>query len=151
MAVKPIDAADQELLAAIVDEVDEARDVFELAKQLTHALPLRSFEDVVKATGPKGTINFRGKPYTITNFTDMVPEVLFPIDSLTKLVTLLAATVRLAPAHLRLSWHDESSARVRLRRLGILGVQGIGVMGKPRRAAKAPPPPPPPQKPRADN
>ena len=98
----------------------------------------------MKAVGPKETINFRGRPYTVANFTDMVPEVLFPIDSLTKLVTLLAATVRLAPAHLRLSWHDERSAKVRLRRLGILGVDGIGVMGKPRRAAKAPPPATPP-------
>lgn len=140
MTVKPIETGDHELLAAIVDEVDEARDVFELAKQLAPALPLRSFEDVIKAVGPKGTISFRGSPYTVANFNAVVPEVLFPIDSLPKLVTLLAATVRLAPTQLRHSKHDESSARVRLRRLGILGVQGtIGVLGKPRRGAKAPP------------
>jgi len=132
MSGKPSEPSHHELLEAIVNEVDEAYDVFELAKQLAPALPLRSFDDVVKAVGPRGTINFRGSPHTVANFVGIVPEVLFPIDSVSKLVTLLAATVRLAPVSLRRA--DENSARVRLRRLGILGVQGtIGVLGKPRR------------------
>jgi hypothetical protein len=139
MSVKPIESSDHELLAAIVEEVDEARDVHELAKQLEHALPLRSFDDLVKAVGAKGTITFRGSPHTVANFVDIIPDILFPIDGVTKLVTLLAATVRLAPAHLRYSGNDESHAKVRLRRLGILGVQGsIGVLGKPRATARAP-------------
>lgn len=138
MPGKPSEPNDHELLTAIVNEVDEAHDVFELAKQLEHALPLRSFDDVVKAAGPRGTINFRGSPHTVANFVEAVPEVLFPIDSVPKLVTLLAATVRLAPVNLHRA--DEDSARVRLRRLGILGVQGpIGVLGKPRRGARTAP------------
>ena len=111
MSGKPSEPSDHELLTAIVNEVDEAHDVFELARQLAHALPLRSFEDVTKAVGPRGTINFRGSSHIVANFVGAVPEVLFPIDSVAKLVTLLAATVRLAPANLHRA--DENSARIR--------------------------------------
>ncbi len=125
------DSSEHELLLSIVEEVDEAREVHELAQQLVHALPLASFEELVKAVGPKGTINFRGSPHAVANFADVVPEVLFPIDTVPKLVALLAATVRLAPATLRYSDRDEKYARIKLRRLGILGVQGsIGVLGR---------------------
>ncbi|HZZ62896.1 MAG TPA: hypothetical protein VFE63_17325 [Roseiarcus sp.] len=124
---------DRDLLRIIVEEVDEAREVHELARQLIHALPLRSMDDVAKAVGGHGNITFRGVPYTVANFANVVPSVLFPIDSVEKLVTLLAATVRLAPRRLPRG-PDDGYAKSRLRRLGLFGLGGrIGLMGNPRR------------------
>jgi hypothetical protein len=118
-----------DLLAVVVEEVDEAREVLELAQQLVHALPLRSFEDVVKAVGTKGTINFRGSPRPVQNFAEHVPGILFPIDSVQKLVTLLYETVRLAPAWIKYNDNDPAYAKRKLRRMGILGLKQ-GLLGR---------------------
>jgi hypothetical protein len=118
----------QELLALIVEEVDPAREVLELASQLVHALPLRSFEDVVKAAGGSGSLRFRGRSVGVHGFVEAVPEIIFPIDTEQKLVTLLYETVRRAPPWFR-SESDTGAASRRLRRLGILGVQQ-GVLGQ---------------------
>jgi hypothetical protein len=135
MAVKhPGQESNPDLLRAIVDEVDEAREVHELAQQLAHALPLKSFDEIGKALGSQGMITFRGVPYKAADFVDVVPSVLFPIDSVEKLVTLLAATVRLAPRTLRRG-PDDAHQRAKLRRLGLLGLGPIGVLGRPRRSA----------------
>ena len=121
---KPEDAINEhELLKLVVEEVDEAREVHELARQLLHAIPLQSFEDIVKAVGPKGTITFRGNPSTVQNFAAVVPGVLFPIDSVQKLLTLLYETVRLAPPWVRYRDDDVDHAKRKLRRLGILGLK----------------------------
>lgn len=117
----------QALLAVIVEEVDEAREVLELAQQLVHALPLQSFEDVVKAVGPKREITFRGNPSTVANFAQLVPDILFPINTVEKLITLLYETVRLAPRRIRYSDDDPRHAKRKLRRLGILGAN-VGVL-----------------------
>jgi hypothetical protein len=114
---------EHELVAIVVEEVDEAREVLELARQLVHALPLHTFEDVVKAVGPKGTISFRGRHSAVANFAGVVPGVLFPIDSVHKLVTLLYETVRLAPPSITYSDSDPAHAKRKLRRLGLLGLR----------------------------
>jgi hypothetical protein len=121
------------LLAVVVEEVDEAREVYELAQQLAHALPLGSFEDLIKATGVTGMINFRGSPHPVQNFAAYVPGVLFPIDSVQKLVTLLYEAVRMAPAWVKYSENDPNHAKRRLRRMGILGLRQ-GVLGRGGRA-----------------
>jgi hypothetical protein len=119
----------EKLMAAVVEEVDEAREVYELARQLAPALPLRSFEDVAKAVGPEGMITFRGNQRPVQNFADYVPGVLFPIDTVQKLVMLLYETVRLAPAWVKHNENDPKHAKRKLLRLGILGLRQ-GVLGR---------------------
>jgi hypothetical protein len=117
------------LMAAVVEEVDEAREVYELARQLAHALPLETFKDVTKAVGADGMITFRSNPRPVRNFADYVPGVLFPIDTVQKLVALLYETVRLAPAWIRYNEDDPKHAKRKLLRLGILGLRE-GVLGR---------------------
>ncbi len=119
-----------DLLRLIVEEVDEAREVHELAQQLHHALPLRSFDDVVKAVGERGTIKFRGNAFDIQQFGALVPAILFPIDDAQKLVTLLYEAVRRAPKTIFYNEADPEAAKRHVRRLGILGAP-IGVLGAP--------------------
>lgn len=123
--------ASPELLKVIIEEVDEAREVLELAQQLAPALPLRSFEDVHKAVD-KGKIIFRGNEFNVRAFTALVPTLFFPIDDLQKLVALLYETVRLAPTTVAYNPNDPSHAARRLRRLGIVGMLGkMGQLGAP--------------------
>jgi hypothetical protein len=109
--------AHEDLLEIVLEEVGEAHDVRELAQQLVHALPLRSFDDVIKALGEQATITFRGRPLDIRKFALMVPTVVFPVDSPRKLVVLLHEAVKLAPK------------RTSASRLGVLGAP-IGRLGK---------------------
>jgi hypothetical protein len=119
-----------ELLAIVLEEVDEAREVLELAQQLVHALPLKSFEDVIRALGTDGMIKFRGNPRPARNFAEYVPGILFPIDSTQKLVTILYETVRLAPPFIKYNERDPNYAKRKLRRMGILGLRQ-GMLGRP--------------------
>lgn len=120
---------DHKLMVEVVEQVDEAREVYELARQLAHALPLRSFEDVKQAVGPDGMITFRGNRRPVQNFAEYVPGVLFPIDTVQKLVTLLYETVRLAPAWVKYNEDDPKYAKRKLLRMGILGLRQ-GVLGR---------------------
>jgi hypothetical protein len=128
----PPPPASSELMKAIIDEVDEAREVLELAQQLAPALPLRSFEDLHKAVGQQGKIIFRGNAFNVRAFEALVPSLFFPIDDLPKLIALLYETVRLAPTTVTYSDKDPEHAKRRLRRLGIVGMLGkIGQLGFP--------------------
>jgi hypothetical protein len=119
--------SDSDLLKLVVEEVDEAREVYELAQQLLHALPLGSFNDIAAAVGNKGVITFRGHQFDVGTFRTLVPTLLFPIDSTQKLITLLNEAVRLAPASLRYNQKDPATAKRRARRLGLLGLPGGGL------------------------
>jgi hypothetical protein len=111
-----------DLLKIIVNEVDEAREVLELAQQFAHAIPLRSFKDVVKALGDRGVIAFRGREFQVGPFGAHVPSFLFPIDSVKKLVTVLYEAVRRAPKHIRYSDKDPRYAKISLYRNTVLGL-----------------------------
>ena len=117
-----------EMLKLIVEEVDEAREVQELVEQFHHALPLRSFDDAIKAVGQRGMIKFRGNAFDIRQFGALVPAILFPIDDAQKLVTLLYEVVRRAPKTIQYNETDPAAAKRHLRRLGILGAP-VGVLG----------------------
>jgi hypothetical protein len=84
---------------------------------------------LTKAVGSSGTIKFRGKPFQIRGFSSVVPDILFPIDSEQKLVTLLYEAVRLAPTSISYSEDDPVYAKRKLRRLGIIGLRQ-GMLGR---------------------
>lgn len=123
-----------DLLRLVVEEVDEAREVRELAQQLIHALPLRSFDDVVGAAGTKGIIKFRGHEFHVGKFRPLVPSLLFPIDTPQKLIALLYETVRLAPGTIRYNSTDPQTAKRQIRRLGLIGLPGTALGSRRGRA-----------------
>jgi hypothetical protein len=120
---------DLDLLRTIVEEVDEAREVYELAEQLERHLPLRTFDDVVKATGDRHAVVFRTNPIEVGQFAALVPATLFPIEDTTTLVALLYQAVRLAPSHIQYPESDVRNAKRRLRRMGLAGLP-TGQIGK---------------------
>lgn len=118
-ATRPVDT---KLLQLVIDEVDEARETYELATQFAKGLPFRGFEDVAKLVNPERGIKFRGEYYDIKQFAGMIPSVVFPIDNLESLITLLAYAVRSAPKRPAVTEPtDAEDARRQLKRLGILG------------------------------
>jgi hypothetical protein len=124
----PDTAQSRELLRLIVEEVDEAREVYELAAQLAAALPIKSFDDIIKTMGDRGSIKFRGKELEVTQFADMVPATFFPIEDRQTLVALVYQAVKLAPRTHQYADSDPANARRRLRRLGLLGLP-TGLLG----------------------
>lgn len=118
----------QELLKLIVEEVDEAREVYELAQQLSPTMPLRSFDDIERAVGDSKAVKFRGKAFGIKQFRELVPATLFPIEDHQTLVALLYQAVCIAPKHIQYDETDPRNAKRRLRRLGIMGLP-TGLLG----------------------
>lgn len=87
----------EEVLRLIVEEVDAARDTYELVSQLEHALPIRSFEDLRKAAGEKGELRFRGTTFNVAEVEGLLPPWAFPVEDLRALVERVAHAVRLTP------------------------------------------------------
>jgi len=112
----------QDLHKIVIQEVDTAREVFQLAQQLAPALPIRSFADVLKALGPEAVFRFRGHEIPAAIFAQRIPAYLFPIDSLGKLVVILHEAVRRAPRSLTYPPLDPTHARIELHRKSVLGV-----------------------------
>jgi hypothetical protein len=121
-------AQSRELLKLIVEEVDEAREVYEVAGQLAPALPIRSFDEIIKHMGERGSIKFRGNELEISQFAAMVPATFFPIEDKQTLVALVYQAVKLAPRTHQYSDSDPANAQRRLRRLGLLGLP-TGLLG----------------------
>lgn len=108
----------------IIDEVDEARETYELVEQLIPALPIKHFGDLRDATA--GEIRFRGNPFDIGVFEDLLPDVLFPIDDVEKLVQLAYQAVQAAPPHITYDLEDPANARREMRRSLIRRLVGDG-------------------------
>jgi hypothetical protein len=121
-------AKSRDLLRLIVDEVDEAREVYEVSEQLAGALPIRSFDDIAKAVGAEGSITFRGNVLDIRQFAALVPATLFPIEDPQTLVALVYQAVKMAPRTIQYAESDPHSAQRRLRRLGLFGMPS-GLLG----------------------
>jgi hypothetical protein len=125
---------ENELVQCIVQEVDEARDVYALAAQLAPLLPIASFDDLKKL--PNGTIMFRRQRFELDQFRDRIPAVIFPVRDIQSLVVLLQHAVRGASAHTAESPKDPEVARRLLRRIS-LGMLPVGQLGPPALAFRS--------------
>ena len=121
--------SNNKLLQLVVEEVDEARETYELAVQFAKGLPIRSFEDVLRLIDRGQGVNFADN-FTISSSSPrLVPSVVFPIEDLESLITLLAYAVRNAPkGHAVTELTEAGDARRQFRRLGILGLP-VGRLG----------------------
>jgi hypothetical protein len=117
---------EHETLALIVEEVDDARDVYELHRQLAPHLPIKQFDDLRKVASESGSITFRGQEFDVSSFEALVPSVVFPIEDASKLVQLLVEVVRHAPPHVGRNLEDAEQAKRLTRRLGMrIGSAGL--------------------------
>jgi hypothetical protein len=121
---------DYEALAMIVDEIDAARETYDLFQQLSPHLPIRSFEDLAKVGDGEGVISFRGEKFAVSTFEDVIPEIIFPVEDQRKLVQLLVEVVRNAPPHVGRDLSDSEQAKRLARRLS-LQMSGGGRIGPP--------------------
>jgi hypothetical protein len=119
------DYSEAELLKLVVEEFDEARDAFQLASQLAPHLPIRSLEELVKAT--EGKLQFRDVVFDPASFETQIPEMAFPIVDLPGLVQRVGYLIRIVPPHLAVDPNSESGVRRRLKNVGQL-TAGIGLV-----------------------
>ena len=81
----------------IVEELDMGRDVLQLYRQVSKALPVKSFDDLKKAADKEGNIHFRDLSVPISLFEDLIPEFLFPIADANSLIAALVQLVQAFP------------------------------------------------------
>ena len=110
----------QDLLKLIVEEVDEARDIYRLAEQLAPLLPIRSFDDLVKAADGR-PMQFRDAKFDVESLREYIPRIAFPVQDLRGLIERLGHIVRLAPPHLGVDVSTPDGARRQSRYSGMLG------------------------------
>ena len=73
------DNTDMNALQLIVEQVPQAREVYQLYAQLRKALPIKSFEDLRRAGDQEGMLYFRDEKASLTFFEGLIPEFIFPI------------------------------------------------------------------------
>src|SRR4051794_21257169 len=100
-AVGPVATPDLRVLALIIDEVDEARDVYDIVRQLQNSLPIKDFDALKRALGGRGMLTFRGSEHSVEPFRTLLPRVIFPIQDIESLVQLTANFVKLTPQSVR--------------------------------------------------
>lgn len=100
----------EELRALVIDEVDEARDIYELAVQLARFMPIESFERLVEAAGDK-PLRFRDAEFDVESLRGLIPEIAFPAKDARGLIVRLGQVVRAVPAALGVDLESESGAR----------------------------------------
>ncbi len=116
----------QELLQLIVEEVDAARDILQLAEQLAPLLPIKSFDDLVRAE-EKGRMRFRDTPFDIESLRAHIPAIAFPIEDARGLVERLGYLVQIVPEHLGVDTTSREGMRRQMRRSGMLA-PGLGMV-----------------------
>ncbi len=119
------DKSSRDLRDLVIDEVDDARDIYDLARQLAEYLPIESFEALVKATEGR-MLKFRDAEFDVVSLEGLVPSIVFPVLSERALVERLGEMVRVAPAHLGVDIDSEGGARRLLRARGQIA-PGIGL------------------------
>lgn len=115
-----------ELALCILNEVDEAREVFRIGRQLVGIMPIKGFDQLRKL----GAIEFRGYKYGMAQFADLIPKTVFPIEDAQKLVLLLQQAVRIAPPPSAEDMEDDEMSARLLRRMSI-GMTSGGRIGPP--------------------
>jgi hypothetical protein len=111
--------ARDDLLKLIIEEVDEARDIHALAVQLLPHLPIRSFDELVKATAGK-EMRFRDMAFDVESLRDHIPSIAFPVQDAAGLVERLGHIVRVAPPHLGVDVTTPAGARRQMRFMGVV-------------------------------
>jgi hypothetical protein len=126
-----IAATDPKILQAVVQEVDAARDTLELVLQFVGALPIRSHDELIRATGGESAVTFRGTKFDVRAFADLIPSVLFPVESLEQLVALAALAVEQVPGNVGHDFTDQETARRLMRRVSLKNLAPVGLLGPP--------------------
>lgn len=112
--------AREKLLELIVAEVDQARDIFQLAEQLAPFLPIKSFDDLKRAAEDR-RLHFRDTPFDVESLRAHVPQIVFPIDDAQGLIERLGLLIRIVPEHLGVDVTSSDGARRRSRSSAMLG------------------------------
>ena len=125
------DVSHEELLRFVVDEVDQARDIYQLASQLAPLLPISSFDELVRAE-QKTKLTFRDTPFDIESLRAHIPSIVFPVDDVRGLVERLGHLVRMVPPHLGVDTGTAEGARRQMRfaaqlapGLGLIQTRGL--------------------------
>jgi hypothetical protein len=108
-----------ELLRLVIEQVDDARDLLQLAEQLAPLLPIKSFDDLLRG-GEKGRMRFRDTPFDVSTLRPYVPVIAFPIEDLRGLVERLGYLVRLVPEHMGVDISTPEGMRRQMRRSATL-------------------------------
>jgi hypothetical protein len=111
----------QELYRLVVEEVDQARDTFELVSQLQRGLPIMTFDDIRRVLGGRETVTFRGHEFSLDAIEAQLPEVALGINDLPALVRRVATLVRMVPDSIGLDPSDPATAKRALRRMEAFG------------------------------
>lgn len=105
------DSGSAEMLRLIVEEVDGARDILQLVRQLEPALPIRSFKDLRRLTKDGGAIQFRSVEIDLDFYEGFMPDYAFPIEDLRGLVARVAQLIRMLPPDLGKDPNDPENMR----------------------------------------
>lgn len=119
------DLSEMEKLKLIIDKSDQARETLQLVEQLEPLLPITCFEDLTKIKSR--TIRFRYGEFDIRMFEEMIPSIVFPIQSTKDLIERVAAMIGTLPKHLALNHKDPAFIRREMNRLAMPGVQANGL------------------------
>jgi hypothetical protein len=110
----------------VIEEVDQARDIYQLAEQLMEFLPLRSMDELIKATDGK-QLRFRDSGFDVASLAPHIPSIAFPVQDIRGLVERLGHVVRMAPPALGVDLESPEGIRRRLRHSSSLA-SNLGMM-----------------------
>lgn len=119
---------DGELMKLIIEELDDARDLYELAQQLLPHLPIRSFDELAKVNDGR-PMRFRDATFDVESLRPHIPGVVFPIMDAAGLVERLGHIIRMTPPDLGVDLSTEAGMRRQMRRGGAIA-PGLGLMSQ---------------------
>lgn len=125
----------QELMRIVIDEVDQARDIYQLAEQLAGHLPIRSMDELVKALDGK-QLRFRDTNFDVDSLASHIPSIAFPVDDPRGLVERIAHIVRMVPPAMGVDLESPDGIRRQLRHSSLLA-SNLGVIQNNNVAASA--------------
>ncbi len=119
-----MNSKNEDLRELVIDQIDDARDLYELARQMEKFLPIESFKHLDAQVGDR-SLRFRDTEFDLRSLGHLIPPIAFPVMSLSGLVERLGEVMRLVPPHLGVDVESESGARRVLRSQGPLGMFGV--------------------------
>lgn len=103
----------KDLRDLVIEEVDDARDIYDFARQLEPLMPIESFDALVEATRER-RLRFRDTEFDVESLHGMLPSIVFPVRDIGGLVARVGEIVRRVPPALGVDLDSESgAARVR--------------------------------------
>ena len=73
-----MNSKNEDLRDLVIDQIDDARDLFVLAQQLEKYLPIESFEHLDAQVGDK-SLRFRDSEFDLRSLAHVVPAIAFPV------------------------------------------------------------------------